>query len=91
VRATGQSNSDLLPECDLWEANVVLKEIVTQDPHHLTSEELVTRLEDDVLPMDRATILDTVAGLKRSGLLRTTGNVVEPTHTALCAAAIFQS
>jgi|GEM_PF-6782955 len=38
---------------------------------------------------DRVVVLDALNALKRSGLVRLNGKVVEPTHAALRAAAIF--
>jgi Fe2+ or Zn2+ uptake regulation protein len=75
----------------LSDANVLLKEIVAWHPTHLTSEELVTRLEDDESKMGCHQIMDALAELRRSGLVRTTGSVVEATHAALRANAIFQA
>lgn len=66
---------------------MVLLEIVALHPDHLTPDELATRLEDQP---DRLAILDAVDELKRCGLVRATGEVIEPTHPAACMAAILQ-
>jgi hypothetical protein len=68
---------------------VVLIEIIASHPEHLTSEELVVRLEDGPSNTDRVAILDSLQELKRSGLIRFNGEVVEPTHAALRAAEVF--
>jgi hypothetical protein len=68
---------------------VVLTEIIILHPDHLTSEELVVRLEDGPSNTDRVAILDSLQELKRSGLTRRNGDVVEPTHAALRAAEVF--
>ncbi|HKB52010.1 MAG TPA: hypothetical protein VKC63_11375 [Solirubrobacterales bacterium] len=69
--------------------NVVLLQIATLHPDHLTPEELIVRLED---PSDtgRAAILNAIGALKRSGLVRLTGEVVEPTYAAVRAVEILQ-
>jgi hypothetical protein len=70
--------------------NVVLMEIVTLHPDHLTSEELVVRLENGPGGASGAAIESSIAALMRSGLARLTGEVVEPTYAALRAAEILQ-
>lgn len=69
--------------------NLVLTEIVISHPDHLTSEELVVRLEDGPSKTSGVQILDSLQALKRFGLVRFTGDVVEPTYAALRAAEIF--
>lgn len=66
----------------------VLVEIVSLHPTSLTLPELILRMQVDD-PKGIA-IQDSVQALKRSGLVRENGVLVEPTHAALCAAAIFQ-
>jgi hypothetical protein len=78
-----------IQERDLWIENAVLLEIVALHPDHLTREELVARLEDDA-NTDRLVIMDAVDALKRSGLVRLTGDVIEPTFAALRAAVILR-
>jgi hypothetical protein len=68
--------------------NALLMEIVRQ--HRLTQEEFVTRMGDCPAGTDRIAILDSLQELKRSGLVRFSGDVVEPTFAALQAAEIFE-
>jgi hypothetical protein len=75
---------------DLWVEHVVLLEIVSLHPDHLTFEELIVRLEDQASDTDRTAIMDSLQALKRSGLIRFNGDVVEPTFAAVRAAAIFE-
>lgn len=77
-------------EQNLWVEHALLSEIVILHPDHLTAEELIVRMEDGTSATDRIAILDTLQALKRSGLVRFNGEVVEPTHAALCAATIFR-
>lgn len=76
-------------EQDLWLENAVLLEIITLHPAHLTSEELVVRMEEAPSGTGRVAIVDTLQGLRRSGLIRFSGEVVEPTYAALRAADLF--
>jgi hypothetical protein len=85
-----QSNSKSPEEQDLWVEHSLLSDIVVLHPDHLTSEELVVRMEDGPSNTDRVAILDALQALRRSGLVRLNGEVVEPTYAALRAAAIFQ-
>jgi hypothetical protein len=85
-----QSSSKSPEERDLWVEHSLLSEIIVLHPDHLTSEELVVRMEDGPSNTDRIAILDTLQALRRSGLVRLNGEVVEPTFAALRAAAIFQ-
>jgi hypothetical protein len=85
-----QSSSKSPEERDLWVEHSLLSEIIILHPDHLTSEELVVRMEDGPSDTGRVAILDTLQVLKRSGLIRFNGEVVEPTYAALRAAAIFQ-
>lgn len=66
---------------------MVLLEVVALHPDRLTPDELAVRLEDDP---DRLAIMDAIDALKRSGLVRLTGEIIEPTHAAVGAAKIFQ-
>lgn len=90
IRAMCRSSSGSPQEQDLRVENDVLLEIVTLHPDHLTSEEMVVRMEDDPSDTGRVAILDSLQELKRSGLIRFSGDVVEPTYAALRATAIFQ-
>lgn len=85
-----QSSSKSLEERDLWVEQSLLSEIIVLHPDHLTSEELVVRMEDGPSETDRIAVLDILQALKRSGLVRLNGDVVEPTFAMLRAAAIFQ-
>jgi hypothetical protein len=79
----------LLRNRQLWIENAVLSEIVAEHPDHLTTAELVIRMEEAPSDTDRVTIMDALRMLERSSLVRLNGEVVEPTHAALRAAAIF--
>jgi hypothetical protein len=74
---------------DLWVEQALLSEIIFLHPDHLTSEELVLRMEDGPNDTGRIAILDSFQALRRSGLVRLNGEVVEPTFATLRAAAIF--
>lgn len=77
-------------EQDLWLQHVILLELVTLHPDHLTLDELGARMEDGTSGTDRLDITDSLQELKRSGLIRINGGVIEPTFAALRAAAIFE-
>lgn len=79
--------SRLPAERDRQRENALLKEIVRQ--HRMTQEELVTRMENCPPGTDRIAILDSLQELKRSGLVRLNGGVIEPTFAALRAAEVF--
>lgn len=83
-----QPRSESPEERDLLLEHALLSEIIILHPDHLTSEELVVRMKNG--KTDRIAILDTLQALKRSGLIRFNGEVVEPTFAAMRAAAIFQ-
>ena len=85
-----QPNSKSLEDRDLMVEQALLSEIIFLHPDHLTSDELVLRMEDGPSDIGRITILDSFQALKRSGLVRLNGEVVEPTYAALRAAAIFE-
>jgi aryl-alcohol dehydrogenase-like predicted oxidoreductase len=70
--------------------NALLDEILTQDPNHLTLDELALRMEGGPNDTDRIAVLDALQELKRSGLIRLNGEVVEPTFALLRAAEIFE-
>lgn len=74
-------------ESDRHVERMVLLEIVALRPDRLSPEELAVRLEDRP---DRLAILDAIDALKRSGLVRLTGEIIEPTHAAVCMSAIFE-
>ncbi len=67
----------------------ILSEIVSRHPGHLTTDELVLRVADRSSGADRTAVGDRLQELKRDGLIRLNGEVVEPTHAAVRAAAIF--
>jgi hypothetical protein len=85
-----QTNSPLPEERDLRIEQSVLSEIIDLHPDHLSKDELILRMEDCPTGTDRIAILDTLQELKRSGLVRFNGEVVEPTFTALRTAEIFE-
>ncbi len=67
----------------------ILLEIVSRHPGHLTTDELVLRVADRSSGADRTAVGDRLQELKRDGLIRLNGEVVEPTHAAVRAAEIF--
>jgi hypothetical protein len=83
-----QSSSKSPEERDLWVELSLLAEIIVLHPDHLTSEELAVRMDSP--RTDRIAILDALQALRRSGLVRLNGEVVEPTFATLRAATIFQ-
>lgn len=85
-----QSSSKSPEERDLRVEYALLSEIIILHPSHLTAGELVVRMEDGPGNTDRIAILDALQALKRSGLVRFNGEVVEPTFATLRASAIFQ-
>jgi hypothetical protein len=70
--------------------NALLTEIISQHPDHLTQEELIMRMEGSPVGTARIAILDTLQELKRSGLIRLNGEVVEPSFAALRAAVVLE-
>jgi hypothetical protein len=82
--------SDLPDERGLRLENSLLMEIVGQHPVLLTQEELILWMEDCQAGTDRIAILDALQELKRSGLIRFNGEVVEPTFAAVRSIAIFE-
>lgn len=68
----------------------LLEEIITQHPDRLTQDELVLRLEGGPNGTGRIAILDSLQELKRSGVIRFNGEIVEPTFAALRTAEIFE-
>lgn len=84
-----QPSSESLEDKDLRVEQGLLSEIVSLHPDHLTFEELVLKTEDGPNDTDRIAILDSFQALRRSGLVRLNGEVIEPTYAALRAAVIF--
>lgn len=84
-----QPSSESLEDRDLRVEQALLLEIIYLHPDHLTSEELVLKMEDGPNDTDRIAILDSFQALRRSGLVRLNGEVIEPTYAALQAAVIF--
>lgn len=68
----------------------LLSEIITL-PDRLTPEELVLWIQDRPSEAGRREILDALLVLKRSGLVRQNGEVLEPTHAAIRADEIFNA
>jgi hypothetical protein len=77
-------------ERDLQLENALLTEILTQDPHHLTQDELILRMEGGPPGTDRIAVLDCLQELRRSGVIRLNGEVVEAAFAVLRAAEIFE-
>jgi len=69
--------------------NALLDEILIQHPDRLTQDELILRMEGGPNDTDRIAVLDALQELKRSGLIRLNGEVVEPTLALLRAAEII--
>jgi hypothetical protein len=70
--------------------NALLGEVLLQHPDRLTQDELALRMEGGPNDTDRIAVLDALQELKRSGLIRLNGEVVEPTFALLRAAEIFE-
>lgn len=68
----------------------LLEEIITQHPDRLTQDELVLRMEGGPNGTGRIAILDSLPELKRSGVIRFNGGIVELTFAALQIAEIFE-
>lgn len=75
--------TDSPQEHDRQIERMALLEIIALHPERLTTDELVNRLDGT----DRLAIVD---ALKRSGLARSTGEVIEPTQAAVCAVKVLQ-
>jgi hypothetical protein len=81
--------SSSIGERSLRLENALLNEILIQHPDHLTQDELILRMEGSPNGTDRIAVLDALQELKRSGLIRLNGEVVEPTLALLRAAEII--
>jgi len=68
----------------------LLDEILTHDPNHLTQDELILWVEGGPNDTGRIAILDALQELKRSGVIRLNGDVVEVTFPVLRVAEIFE-
>jgi len=78
-----------LEECDMKIQYAILAEILTLHPDHLTTEELILRMEDTG-DEHRVVLIDMIRALTSFGLVRINGEVVEPTYAALRSAALFE-
>jgi hypothetical protein len=67
----------------------ILTEVVGLHPERLTRDELTLRMADGPGEADRVAVADRLQELKRDGLIRVNGEVVEPTRAALRAAVVF--
>jgi hypothetical protein len=79
-------------EQDLMVERALLSEILLlhHDSHHLTFEELVTRMQGEPPnAIGRDAILHSLKELKRSGVIRTNGAVIEPTYAVVRTAKIL--
>jgi hypothetical protein len=85
-----ETSSHLPAERTLRLENALLTEIVIQHPDHLTQDELILRMEGGPKGTARIAVLDSLQELKRSGLIRLNGEVVEPTFAVLRAAEVFE-
>lgn len=70
--------------------HAVLAEIICLHPTHLTRSELALAMGERRERMGNHALEDSIWALKRFGLVRENGEVLEPTLTALRAAEIFQ-
>lgn len=84
-----QPDSTPSEERELWLEKAVLLDIVTVRPRRLSHDELAMRMDDGKSQTDRQAVQDALQSLKRSGLVRLVGDVVEPTLAATCAAVLF--
>ena len=75
---------------DLLVEQALLSEIITL-PDRLTPEELVRWMQDKPSDAGRIEILNALLVLKRSGLVRQNGEVLEPTHAAIRMDEIFNA
>lgn len=85
-----QPSSPSPEERSLRVEQTLLSEIITL-PHRLTPEELVLWMKDKSSDAGRIEILDALLVLKRSGLVRQNGEVLEPTHAAIRMDEIFNA
>jgi hypothetical protein len=86
-----QTSSPSPEERELRTEQALLAEIITLHPDRLTPAELVRWMQGKPSDAGRIAILDALLVLKRSGLVRQNGEVLEPTHAALRADAIFNA
>lgn len=68
----------------------LLSEIITL-PDRMTPDELLLWVRGTTSDADRIEILDALSALKRSGLVRQNGEVIEPTYAAIRADEIFNA
>lgn len=85
-----ETRNQLPAERSLRLENALLAEIVIQHPDHLTQDELIVRMEGGPANTTPIAVLDCLQELKRSGVIRFNGEVVEPTFAVLRAAEIFE-
>jgi len=67
----------------------ILTEVVGLHPERLTRDELTLRMADGPGEADRVVVGDCLQELRRDGLIRLNGEVVEPTRAAMRAAEVF--
>jgi hypothetical protein len=72
-----------LAEQDRLLEHAVLMMVLDLHPEHLTIAELVLKLTRDREPSDEMRIPEAIRGLRASGLLRQSEDVVGPTHAAV--------
>jgi hypothetical protein len=70
--------------------HAVFMEIVTLHPIHPTLDELHLALSDSRGELGRAVVEDSLWSLRRFGLVRENGNVLEPTLAAIRATEVIQ-
>ena len=90
-RDTSETSRPSSPEeRSLHLEQTLLSEIITL-PDRLTPEELILWMQDKPSDSGRIEILDALLVLKRSGLVRQNGEVIEPTLAAIRADEIFNA
>ncbi len=86
-----QPSSESGQERGMQVQDTVLRQIVSLHPILLTSDELVVWLKESPADyMGRLEIVGAIDKLKRSGLLRQSGEVLEPTFPAHCALKVLR-
>jgi hypothetical protein len=85
-----QPSSSSPEERSLGVEQVLLSEIIAL-ADRMTPEELILWMRGESSDADRVEILDALLALKRSGLVRQNGEIIEPTRAAIRADEIFNA
>lgn len=83
------TESQRLPQRSRQVERAVLEIVVDLHPDHLTRSELALMVGGDRDHLEGEAIQHAIRDLRRSGLLRYIGDVVAPTHAALCAVTLL--